>query len=132
MTVIWYMIFQIWSATDKIFCHFWTTFFEKTPGDITILHMCTKNQDQILHRSWDMVRDRCNWYFSFWAIFCIFTLLTARKIKILIKWKKFLEISSFYICVPKIMIICYTIPEIWCVTDVIIFHFVSFFALLPS
>ena len=39
-----------------------------------------------------------------------------------------LEISSFYINVPKIMIICYTILEIWCVTDVIlIFYFGLFF-----
>ena len=30
------------------------------------------------------------------------------------------------------MIICYTVPEIWCVTDVIIFHFGLFFAFLPS
>ena len=29
------------------------------------------------------------------------------------------------------MIICYTGPEIWCVMHVIIFHFGSFFALLP-
>ena len=45
--------------------------------------------------------------------------------------KKRLEISSFYISVPKIVIICYTVPEIWCLTDVIvIFHFELFFALL--
>ena len=31
------------------------------------------------------------------------------------------------------MIICYTVPEIWHVTDVIlIFHFGLFFALLPN
>ena len=31
------------------------------------------------------------------------------------------------------MNICYTVPEIWCVTDVIvIFHFGLFFALLPT
>ena len=30
------------------------------------------------------------------------------------------------------MIICYTVPEIWCMIDVIvIFHFGLFFALLP-
>ena len=29
------------------------------------------------------------------------------------------------------MIICYTVPEIWCMMDVIIFHFRLFFALLP-
>ena len=34
--------------------------------------------------------------------------------------------------VPKIMIICYTVPEICCMTDIIvIFHFGLFFALLP-
>ena len=104
---------------------------KKTPGDIIILHMCTKNYDQMMYGSWDMVCDRCYCYFSFWAIFCPFTPLTAQKIKILKKWKKHLEISSFYTSVPKIMIICYTVPEIWCVTDVIIFHFGLFFALLP-
>ena len=32
----------------------------------------------------------------------------------------------------KIMIICYTVPEIWHMTDVIsVFHFGLFFALLP-
>ena len=55
--------------------------------------------------------------------FCPFTTLAARKIKIK-KKKKCLEISSFYTSAPKIMIICYTVPEIWCVTDVIrTFHF---------
>ena len=40
--------------------------------------------------------------------------------------------SAFYASAPKIMLICYTVPEIWCVTDVIvIFHFGLFFALLP-
>ena len=31
---------------------------------------------------------------------------------------KTLEISPFYNSVPKIMIICYTVPGIWCVKDV--------------
>ena len=39
-----------------------------------------------------------------------------------------MKISSFYYSVTKIMIIYYTLPEIWCVTDVIvIFHFGLFF-----
>ena len=43
-----------------------------------------------------------------------------------------LDISSFYTGVPQIMIMCYTIPEIWHVTHVtVIFHFGLFFALLP-
>ena len=90
---------------------------KKNPGDIIILHMCTKNYDQMMYGSWDMVHDRCNCYFSFWSIFCPFTPLTNEKIKILKKWKTLLEISLFYICVPKIMIRWCMVPEIWCVTD---------------
>ena len=64
----------------------------------------------MLYCSWDMVCDRCN-YFSFWAIFCPFNNLTARKIKLKkTKWKKHLEISSVYTSVPKIMIISYFLP----------------------
>ena len=65
----------------------------------------------------------------FGPFFCPFTQLTTQKIKILKKWKKHLQISSFYTSVPKIMTICYTVPEIWPVTDVnFIFHFGLFFA----
>ena len=99
------------------------------PGYIIILHMCTKNHDHMLYCSWDMVHDRCNSYFSFWANFCPFTPLRAWKIKISKKWKKHLEISSFHTSVPKIKIICYTVPEIWLMMDVIvIFHFGQIFA----
>ena len=104
----------------------------KTPGDIIILHKCTKTHDHMLYSSWDMVRGRCNCCFLFWAIFCPFTPLTARKIKISKKWKKYQEISSYYTSLPKIMIICYTVPEIWHATHaIVIFHFGQFFALLP-
>ena len=30
---------------------------KKTPGDIIILHMCTKNYDHMMYSSGDMVRD---------------------------------------------------------------------------
>ena len=79
-----------------------------------------------------MAHDRCNCYFSFWTIFCPFTPLTAQKIKIKKNEKKSLKISLFYTSVPKIMIICYTVAEIWHVSDVsLIFHFGLFFAPLP-
>ena len=77
-------------------------------------------------------------FLSSWAIFCSFTPLTTRKIKVSKKKKKknkkYLEISSFYTSVPKLMIIGYTVLEIWCVTNVIVvFHFGHFFALFhPS
>ena len=66
-------------------------------------------------------------FFSFWTIFCSFTPLAAQKVKILKKWKNDLEISSFYNSVPKIMIICCIVPEIWRVANVIIFHLGPFF-----
>ena len=74
-------------------------------------------------------RDRI--FLPSWAIFCPFIPMTAWKMKISKNNKNRLEISSFYTSVPKVMIICYTVPEIWCVTDVIIVHFGLFFALLP-
>ena len=86
----------------------------------------------MLHCSWDRACDRCSCYFSFWAIFCPFTSLTAQKIKISKKWKNISEMSSIYTSLPKIMIICYTVREIWRVTDVtIIFHLGLFFVLSP-
>ena len=115
--------FKIWKKLKN---------WKKIAKDIIILHKCTKNHHHMLYCSWDMVCDRCSYYFLFWAIICPFTPLTAQKIKIFKKWKKTLEISSFYNSVTKIMIMCYTVPEIWCVTDVIfIFHFGLFIALLP-
>ena len=60
-----------------------------------------------------------------------FALLPPKEIKISKNWKQILEISSFYKSVPKIMILCYTVPEIWHVTNVFFFHFGLFLALLP-
>ena len=44
----------------------------KKPGDIIILHKCTKNHGHMLYCSWEFVCDRFN-YISFWAIFYPFT-----------------------------------------------------------
>ena len=146
MTITWCIVPKIWSTTDRIFCHFGPYFalsppnnpkiqnfeeLKKTTGDIIILHKYTKNHDHMLYCSWDMVRNRCN-YFSFLDIFLPFYPSNNPKNQNFKRMKKTLEISSFYNRAPKIMIICYTGPEIWCVTDVIIFHFGLFFALLPK
>ena len=90
---------------------------EKNTWRYIILHTCTINYDQMMYGSWNMLRDRCNWHFSFWAIFYTFTPLTAPKIKILKKWNKRLEISSFYVSVPKIMTRWCTVPKICCTMD---------------
>ena len=56
-----------------------------------------------------------------------FTPLTAQKMKISKQWQKGLEIS-FYTSVPQI--ICYTVPEIWHVSDVIVIF--SFWGIFSS
>ena len=53
---------------------------KKAPGDIIILHKCTKNHDHILYCSLNMARNRFN-YLSFLTIFYPFTFLTAQKNK---------------------------------------------------
>ena len=70
------------------------------------------------------VSDRI--FLSFWIILFPFTRspLTTWKIKVQKICSTYLEISSFYKSVPNMMIICCTVLEIWCVTDVVfIFHF---------
>ena len=125
---------------ENFFWSFWATFWPFTPiktkknQNFEKYHFtqCTKNHDHMLYCSWDMGHDGCN-YFSFWAIFCPFTPITARKIKIYKMKKQFLEISPFYTSAQKAMIICYNVPEIWCVMDVTAtFHFGLFLPFYPS
>ena len=120
---------HFYPTKNPIKSKFWKT--EKTPGDIIILYKCTKNHDHMLYSSWAMVCVGCNCYFWFWIIFNPFTPLTAQKMKISKKWRKQLEISSFYTSVPKIMIIGYTVPEIWHMTDVIIIFLGYFLPFYP-
>ena len=44
---------------------------KKIPGDITILHKCIKNHDNMLYCSWDMVYDRCFLFFYFGLLFAL-------------------------------------------------------------
>ena len=85
---------------------------KKRPGDIIILHKCTKNHGHMLYCSLDMAHNRCNLFYIF-GYFLPLYLPNNPKNQNLKKWKKHLEISLFYNSVPKIMIICYTVPEIW-------------------
>ena len=130
---------------------------KKMPWDIISLHLCTTNDNHMVYGSWGMEHNR-QIVLSFWVIFCSFTSLT-RKIRILKKWKQFLEIyrytSSFYNCIPQMKIIWYIkwkkkkkkknkkklpggititwcmVLKIWSATGRISCHFGSFFAFLP-
>ena len=104
---------------------------KKKPGYIITLHLCTTN-DIMIYASWDMECNRLNVFFIL-DHFLPFYPPSNSKIEILKKWKK----NPWHIIVLRQcnkthghMIICYTVPEIWCVTDAIfIFHFGLFFAL---
>ena len=142
--IIWDMVPEIWSGTDILFCHFepffallptkqpWKPKFWKDEKSTWRYHHFT----QVYHKwksyeVWFLRYEARQKFLSFAAIFCPFTPLTTPKIKLLKKWKTSLEVSSFNTNVPKIMIICYTVPEIWRVTDLIVnFHFGLFFAIL--
>ena len=79
-----------------------------------------------------MARDNVIVIFHLGLFFCPFSPLACPKNENFKKMKKSPGESSFYTSVPKNMIICYTVPEIWRMTNVIvIFHFGLFFALLP-
>ena len=124
MTIIWCVVLEIWSTTEKILCHFGPFFALlttknpeikilknwKTPGDIMILHKFTKNHYHMLHCSWDMMCDGCI-FFHFGLFFVLLPPPNESKNK-----KNRLEIT-FYTCIPKIRIAWCTVPEIWCATE---------------
>ena len=146
MTIIWYMVPEISTATDRFFLSSWGIFCPFTP--------LTAQKKKILKKwkscleisfytsepkkSWMIIgytvpEIRCVTDVIIFHFGLFFALIPSNSLKnenINNKKKKRLEIS-FYTSVPKIMIICSTVTEIWCMTDVIIFHFGLFFALLP-
>ena len=72
--------------------------------------MCTFRVNHMMYGSWDIECDGQN-FSLLWTIFCTF-------FKILKNWKKQLDISSFYTCVSKIIMITWcTVPEIRCAKD---------------
>ena len=81
--------------------------------------------------SWD-IRHGGQSILSFWTSFCPLTLRTTRKIRILKKFKKHLEILLFYTCVPQMTIIWCMVPEIGSVTDIIFCHFEPFLSFYPT
>ena len=69
---------------------------KKTLEDIK-LKLCTTNDDHMIYGSWDVESNIHN-FLLFWAIFCPFTPLTTRKIKILKKNKKTLYFIISHLC----------------------------------
>ena len=112
--------------------------FEKTKKHLCIFNKCY-SYNHMMYDSWNMECNRK--YFCHFGSFFAFSPSSPikkklkrqkkiKKIRILKKCKKLLEISSFYICEPKIMITWCMVPEIWSETDRIICHFGLFLILL--
>ena len=138
------MLVQLWSVCTDNFLSFQAGFWffvplltpkikiwkkcKKIPGPIILLHMCAINQDHMFG-SWDMKFNLCFCHLD--HFFCPFYSPNTLKMKIS-KMKKTLQISSFYTGVPKIMIICYTVPEIWHVSDVIVVFILGYQAFFQA
>ena len=84
---------------------------KKTPGYIILLHMCTMSEGHMMDGSWDIECDRHN-FFSFCTNFCLMTLLTTQKMKILKKWEKHLKRLPLYLSSPQMTIIWCMVSEI--------------------
>ena len=85
----------------------------------TCVPKITKNH--VMYGSWDTEWDRI--FFHFGSFFALLPLNNMENQNFENKKKKCLEMSSFYIWVPKITIIWCVLPEIWNVTDKIIGQF---------
>ena len=88
----------------------WKLKFGKKLKELVALSFYTCEY-HMMYGCWDIRHDGKS-FLSFWAISWPLTIPTIQKIKILKKWKKLLEISSFYTSAPKIMILCYTLSYV--------------------
>ena len=117
------------------FLSFWAILPYYWPHKLNLEKILKMLEDILLHmwtyhkwRSYDVwfLRHKAQpTVFVILDFFCPLTLLTTWKIKILKKWRKHQDISSFYNCVPLLRIIWCLVPEIWSTTD----NFLSFFKL---
>ena len=106
------MIYGSWDmeCDRQYFFSFWTIFCHFHPLRTKKIKIFNKRKKHLemsfyicvpwmkLYDAW-FLKHGAQHFFSFWTSFCPFTPLTL-KIKILKKWKKLLEILSFYKCAP--------------------------------
>ena len=128
MTIIWCMVPEIWSATDRNFCHF-GPFFALLPLTQNFLKNSKTCLEMALYTSVSKIMIICYtvpviqhvtdviFIFQFVLIFAFYHPNNPKN-QIFEKWKKMLwDISSVYTCVPKVIITWCMVPKIWWVTD---------------
>ena len=95
-----------------------------TPGDV-ILHMCTINENHMMHGSWDMECNKQFFFFHFLPFYPTNNLKNKN-------FENFLEIS-FDMSGPQMTTTWYMALVIWSMTDIILCHFGLFLSFyLPS
>ena len=102
ITIIWFMVPAIWSATDRIFCHFgqFLALFPPMDPEVKILKkwkkhlkilsfykMFTINDSHMIHGFSNMECNRQN-FLSLWTVFCPFSPWQPEKSKFLRTEKK--------------------------------------------
>ena len=139
MTITWCMVPEIWSMMDKTFCHFGPFFalknqnlgkMKKTPADYHLTQVCHKWQ-YVWFLRYEAWRKE---FLSFWTVFCPFTSLATRKIKILKNWKKKKKHGHIIIlhkCPKNHDHILYCSLDMACNRRDCYFSFWTIFALLP-
>ena len=143
MTIIWCIVPEIWCSTGKIFSHFEPFFvlslknqnFEKKPGDIITLHLCTRNDNHMMYGSLDI---KCNEQSFLWTFFSPFDPpknLENQNFDKMKKKKKKKKYWRYYHLYHKWINENHMIYGSWnkqlsSVTDWVFSHFRPFFALL--
>ena len=104
---VWQTIFCYFRPLFALLPHYWLQKLKfgknvkKTPGDTIILHMCTINQDHMMHGSWD-IKCKEQSFLSF------LTLQTTQN---------FEKNASFYTCILQIVIMWCIVLEISSTTN---------------
>ena len=130
ITIIWCMLHEIWSATDKYFCHF-GPFFSLTTWRIKILKKWNKHIHVYHKWRWFL---RCKMqptvFFVILDHFLLFYLPNNLKNQNFEEMKKPpVKMSLFHKYVPKITVIWCMLHKIWSATDKYFCHFGHFFDL---
>ena len=141
MTIIWCMVTEIWSAADRIFCHFGlfsALLPSKNPGKIFFEKKNNNNNTRRYHFThvYHKWKSYDAWFLRygvqqtiFFFHFLPFYPTNNLKNK---NFENFLEIS-FDMSGPQMTTTWYMAPVIWSMTDIILCHFGLFLSFyLPS
>ena len=101
---------KFWKNEKRAWRYYFTLLYHKWPS----------------RDAWFSIYEVQQNFLSFCIIFSPFTPLATQKTKTLKNWKKDLEISSFYICLPQMTVTWCMVPQIWSTIDRILANFLPY------